>query len=176
MQYAENKEIQEEIKETEVKENTATKDNAVKEVMILDDRTLQNRLYVIRGQKVMLDYDLAEIYGYTTKALNQQVKRNLEKFPDDFMFQVELSEIVNSVRSQFVASRGNGLFMGQSGGLRYLPYAFTEQRIYMLMTVLKGPLAVEQSKTLIRLFKQMKDCFIENRDMFGVKRTDSAVN
>lgn len=101
----------------------------------------------------MLDVDLARIYGYETKSFNQQVKRNIEKFDNDFMFQLTEDEVVN-LRSQNVTSSW--------GGTRYLPYAFTEQGIYMLMTVLKGKLAIKQSKALIRLFKEMKDYISTN--------------
>ena len=79
----------------------------------------------------MLDKDLAEIYGYEVKKLNQQVKRNIERFSEDFMFRLSNSEI-DSVRSQIVTSRKKDFFAGQEGGRRYLPYAFTEQGIYML--------------------------------------------
>ncbi len=79
----------------------------------------------------MLDYDLAEIYGYEVKNLNQQVKRNIVRFPEDFMFQLTREE-VESVKSQIVISRENNFFEGQGGGRRTLPYAFTEQGIYML--------------------------------------------
>lgn len=126
-------------------------------VAVVDEEALRGRIHEIRGQRVMLDFDLAEIYGYTTKAFNQQVQRNIEKFDEDFMFRLTEEEVA-SVRSQIVTSRIDGFFAGQSGGTRYLPHAFTEQGIYMLMTVLRGELATRQSKALIRLFKRMKDC------------------
>ncbi len=116
--------------------------------IIVDESLLRNKIYIIRGQRVMLDFDLAEIYGYTTKTFNQQVRRNLDKFPDDFIFQLTQEEKTIILRSQIVTSSW--------GGSRYLPYAFTEQGIYMLMTVLKGELATQQSITLVRLFKSMK--------------------
>ena len=116
---------------------------------------IENKILIIRGQQVMLDRDLAEIYGYSTKAFNQQVKNNIEKFPDDMMFQLTNEEFSYFLRSKFLTSNGRG-------GNRYLPFVFTEQGIYMLMTVLKGDLAVKQSKMLIRLFKEMKDFIIEN--------------
>jgi len=119
--------------------------------------TLKSKIYVIRGQRVMLAADLAEIYGYTTKAFNQQVKNNIEKFEEDFRFQLTREEVDELVRSKILTSRDEGLFKGQSGGTRYLPWCFTESGIYMLMTVLKGELAVRQSKALIRTFKLMKD-------------------
>ncbi|MBQ6438315.1 ORF6N domain-containing protein, partial [bacterium] len=111
-----------------------------------------NKIYIIRGQKVMIDSDLAKIYGYTTKTFNQQVKRNQDKFPADFCFQLTENELQLVLRSHFVTSSW--------GGSRYLPLAFTEQGIYMLMTILKSDVATRQSITLIRLFKQMKDMLI----------------
>lgn len=103
------------------------------ELMAVDN--IRNRVYIIRGQQVMLDYDLAEIYGYEVKNLNQQVKRNIARFPEDFMFQITKSEL-DSMKSQIVTSSW--------GGNRKLPYAFTEQGIYMLATVLRGELAEQQ--------------------------------
>lgn len=118
---------------------------------------IKNNIYIIRGQKVMLDFDLAEIYGYETSKLNQQVKRNADKFPDDFMFQITKDELKTIMMSQNVISRW--------GGTRKLPYAFTEQGIYMLMTVLKGDLATKQSILIVRTFKAMKNYIIKNRPL-----------
>lgn len=134
-------------------------------IAILNQETFENLLFEIRGQKVMLDFDLANIYGYETRSLNQQVKRNIEKFPDDFMFQITKVELDSIMMSQNVISRKDNYFVGQEGGTRKLPYAFTEQGIYMLMTVLKGELATEQSRTLIRLFKNMKDYIQESQNL-----------
>lgn len=113
---------------------------------------IKNKIYTIRGVQVMLDSDLAEIYGYTTKSFNQQIKNNIERFDDDFRFQVTDKEL-EILRSKILTSSW--------GGSRYKPYVFTEQGIYMLMTVLKGDLAVRQSKMLIRMFKEMKH-FVQN--------------
>ena len=124
------------------------------EIIELSEETIQNRIYNIRGEKVMLDFDLAEIYGYETRTFNQQVSNNIEKFDDDFMFQLTKEEFENLMSKKLTSSWG---------GRRKLPHAFTEQGIYMLMTVLKGDLAVKQSKALIRLFKSMKDYIAENR-------------
>lgn len=135
-----------------------------KEIVIVDETTIKSKIYNIRNQKVMLDFELAEIYGYSTKRFNEQVKNNYEKFDDDFMFQLSKDEW-EILRSNFSTSKS----VGGSGGRRYFPYAFTEQGIYMLMTVLKGELAVKQSKALIRMFKQMKDFIIENQDFIGSK-------
>ena len=132
-----------------------------KEIVIVDDKTIKDKIYLIRGQKVMLDADLAEIYGYETKSFNRQVKNNIEKFEgEDFMFQLTEDEFANLRCKNFTSSWG---------GSRYLPNAFTEQGIYMLMTVLRGELAIKQSKALIRMFKQMKDFIIENQDFIGSK-------
>lgn len=119
---------------------------------------LKGFIYDIRGVRVMLDMDLAKIYGYSTKDFNRQVKNNIEKFEQDFRFQLtdEECEILRCKNST-----------SNWGGRRYNPYAFTEQGIYMLMTVLKGPLATRQSKSLIRIFKQMKDYIIENQPLLG---------
>ena len=123
----------------------------------LNNETIESMIYIVRGQKVMLDFELAKIYGYETKAFNQQVNRNIEKFPMDFMFKVNKDELNSILMSQNVTSSW--------GGNRKLPYAFTEQGIYMLMTVLKGDLATKQSKALIRAFKQMKDYIVENNNL-----------
>ena len=130
------------------------------ELMTVD--TICNRVYVIRGQQVMIDYDLAEIYGYEVKNLNQQVKRNIARFPEDFMFQLTREE-VESVKSQIVISRENNFFEGQGGGRRTLPYAFTEQGIYMLATVLRGELAEQQSIFIMRAFREMRHYIRQNQ-------------
>ena len=131
-----------------------------KEIVVIDETTIKSKIYYIRNQKVMLDFELAEIYGYTTTRFNEQVKNNSEKFDDDFMFQLTKSEFENLISKKSTSSWG---------GRRKLPYAFTEQGIYMLMTVLRGELAVRQSKALIRMFKQMKDFIIENQDFISSK-------
>lgn len=109
----------------------------------------------------MLDADLAEIYGYTTKAFNQQVKNNIEKFAEDFRFQITRKEYREILGSKF-------LTLEQGKYSKTNPYAFTEQGIYMLMTVLKGDLATRQSIAIIRLFKKMKDYIVsENQQLLG---------
>ena len=126
------------------------------EIIIHNEEDLRSKIYVIRGLHVMLDSDLAEIYGYSVKAFNQ-VKNNIEKFDDDFMFQLTKEETDN-LRSKFLTTNISPMS-------RSLPYVFTEQGVYMLMTVLKGELATKQSKTLVRLFKQMKDYVVENQQI-----------
>ena len=140
----------------------------------LNEQTIKSKIYEIRGQKVMLDYELAEIYGYTTKAFNQQVRRNNEVFPDEsFMFKMSKNDYLELVRSQIVTSRiwENG----NEGGRRYLPYAFTEKGIYMLMTVLKGELAIKQHIALVNLFEKMKN-YINSNSLVGVNEVIKLAN
>ena len=137
-----------------------------KEIMLVDEKALRNKIYVLRGQQVMLDFDLAEIYGYTVSAFNQQVKRNADRFPEDFLFELTSTEMKELSKSQNVISIQ---VTGVKGGRSKPVKAFTEAGIYMLMTVLKGTLAIEQSKTLIRLFKSMKDYLIENQPLLTQK-------
>ena len=150
------------------------------EIIPPDAAEIRNRIYTIRGKQVMLDSDLAELYGYEVKRLNEQVRRNKERFPEDFMFQlakedleVVKSQIVTSrrkdyevVKSQFATSRETGFFSGQEGGRRKLPYAFTEQGIYMLSTVLRGELAVKQSIFIMRAFREMRHFIANNAALF----------
>ena len=145
------------------------------EILIQSADNLREKLYVIRGVQVMLDRDLAEIYGYTVKAFNQQVKNNIEKFAEDFRFQLTDEEAKELSRSNFLTLneelidlRSNFLTANISPMSRSNPYAFTEQGIYMLMTVLKGDLATRQSISLIRLFKQMKDTILKSQNILLV--------
>ena len=111
---------------------------------------IQNKIYEIRGQRVMLDRDLAELYQVTTGALNQAVKRNIERFPTDFMFQLNDEETANW-KSQIVIT--NSITMG----LRRNPYAFTEQGVAMLASVLKSHVAVQTSIAIMRAFVAMRN-------------------
>lgn len=105
------------------------------EIIIHDENDLRSKIYTIRGLQVILDFDLAEIYGYSVKAFNQQVKNNIEKFDSDFMFQQNENEF-SFLRSKFLTSK-----IETRGGRQYFPYAFTEQGVYMLMTVLRDSLS-----------------------------------
>ena len=117
---------------------------------------IESLILTIRGKQVILDRDLARLYGVETKVLNQAVKRNIERFPEDFMFQLSRNEI-DSVKSQFVTLQNLNLFEGQDGGRRKLSYAFTEQGVYMLATVLRGELARQQSIFIMRTFREIRD-------------------
>ena len=132
--------------------------------MTLD--SICNRVYTIRGQQVILDGDLAEIYGYEVKNLNQQVKRNISRFPEDFMFQLKKEEIPEEcLKSQFVTLNENGNKRGLH--IKKLPYAFTEQGIYMLATVLRGELAEQQSIFIMRAFREMRH-YIKQNQQFAI--------
>ena len=130
------------------------------QIIEITNEVVVNMIHEIREQKVMLDFELAELYGYETKRFNEQVKNNIERFPEEFMFKLtsnEVKEISWSIFSTSIMQE-----KGIKGGRTYLPYAFTEQGIYMLMTVLKGEIAVKQSIALIRVFKAMKDYISSN--------------
>ena len=118
-------------------------------IVLIDDLSIRDKIHTIRGVRVMLDFDLAEIYGYSTSAFNQQVKRNTDKFPEDFRFQLSTQEASVLLSQNVTANRG--------GDRRTEPWAFSESGIYMLMTVLKGTFATRQSIALIRTFRAMKD-------------------
>ena len=98
------------------------------EIMIVDEQSLRDKIYEIRGQQVMLDSDLSEIYGYTVSAFNQQVKRNIDRFPKDFMFQLRQEELPDSLKSQNVTLNESGNRRGMH--IKKMPNAFTEQGIY----------------------------------------------
>ena len=107
---------------------------------------IRTRIHVIRGRQVMLDKDLAELYGVETKVLNQAVKRNIERFPDDFMFQLNKDEW-EFLRSQIVTIKN-----GRGGHVKYLPFAFTEQGVAMLSGVLRSPIAIQVNIRIMRAF------------------------
>ena len=129
---------------------TASKAVGKNDFSLIDENFLKSRIYTIRGFKVMLDSDLAEIYGYDKKVFNQQVKNNIEKFDDDFRFQLDRNELANLISLHPTSDLKSKFLTSSWGGLRKMPFAFTEQGIYMLMTVLKGEQAIAQSKALIR--------------------------
>lgn len=119
---------------------------------------VQRRIFTVRGQNVMLDSDLAELYGVETKALNRAVRRNPERFPEDFMFQLTGEEI-ESLRFQFGTSNAG------RGGRRYLPYVFTEQGVAMLSSVLRSERAVAVNIAIMRAFVQMRRLLMNDGDL-----------
>jgi phage regulator Rha-like protein len=126
---------------------------------------IERRIYLIRNQKVMLDVDLADLYQVPTKRLNEAVKRNQDRFPEDFMFQLTKEE-AESLRSQFVISNLRSQFATSSyGGRRYLPYAFTEHGVAMLSSVLNSARAVQMNILIIRAFIKLRDLLATHKDL-----------
>ncbi len=119
---------------------------------------IENKILLIRGQKVMLDADLAELYGVETKVLMQAVKRNISRFPHDFMFQLSEEEYA-LLRSQFVTSKRG------RGGRRYAPYAFTEQGVAMLSSVLRSERAVQVNILIMRAFVKLRQILASHKDL-----------
>ena len=152
---------------------------------------IEKKIFVIRGVQVMIDRDIAELYGVETRRLNEQVKHNIERFPEEFMFQLTREEIDNlksqiatsretdSVKSQFVtspkidsvmsqiATSRNNMFTGQDGGTRKLPFAFTEQGSAMLSSVLKSEIAVQVSIQIMKAFVSMRHFVQSNSQIFA---------
>ncbi len=118
--------------------------------------TIENKILFIRGKKVMLDRDLAGLYGVPTKVLIQAVKRNLSRFPSDFMYQLTRQEVIN-LKSQFVTSSW--------GGLRYAPYVFTEQGIAMLSSVLNSDRAIQVNIQIMRTFTRLREMLLSHSEL-----------
>jgi phage regulator Rha-like protein len=136
-------------------------------------RNIQNRIYEIRGERVMLDFDLAALYEVETKVLNQSVKRNSKRFPEDFMFRLTRNEWHN-LRSQFVTSsvqapdnqsnQGSQIVTSNYGGVRYLPYAFTEEGVAMLSGVLNSDKAINMNIAIMRAFVEIRKILMQEFD------------
>lgn len=120
--------------------------------------SIEGRILLIRGQRVMLDAALAVLYGVSTKRLNEQVKRNGERFPEDFMFQLSTEEAEN-LRSQFATS------IGRHGGRRYRPYVFTEHGAVMLASVLNSSVAVQASVQVVRAFVRLREILATHKEL-----------
>ncbi|MEY2829884.1 MAG: hypothetical protein RIQ33_1742 [Bacteroidota bacterium] len=118
---------------------------------------IENLIYEIRGKKVMLDYNLAAMYGVETKQLKRQVRRNIERFPEDFMFELTQSE------NEFLRSQIGTLEMGKYS--KYLPMAFTEQGVSMLSSVLNSPRAIEVNIRIIRIFTKLREVLSTHKDV-----------
>ncbi len=118
---------------------------------------VESLIRLVRGQRVILDADLAQVYGVPTKQLNQAVRRNIEKFPEDFAFEVDFEEVTN-LRSQFVTSSGHG-------GRRHRPVAFTEHGAIMAANVLRSPRAVQMSVFVVRAFVKMRETLAQNKEL-----------
>lgn len=128
------------------------------DLLNIPDEIVMNKIYVIKNQKVILDRDLAELYGVETKVLKQAVKRNLNRFLDDFMFELTKEELMNW-RSQFGTSNSDKM------GLRYLPFAFTEQGVAMLSSVLNSEKAISVNIQIIRIFTRIRQMLSDNTEL-----------
>ena len=117
---------------------------------------IQNKIYQIRGERVMLDFDLAELYEVETRVLKQAVRRNLDRFPDDFMFELSKEEYDNLTSQNVISSHG---------GRRYMPFAFTEQGVAMLSSVLKSKKAIEVNISIIRAFVVLRQHLADYKDL-----------
>ena len=126
------------------------------DILIIPDTVVINKIHFIRGNKVMLDSDLADLYGEETRRLNEQIKRNIERFPSDFMFQLTENEFEN-LKSQFATSSW--------GGRRKLPYVFTEHGVLMLSSVLNSKKAISINIQIVRIFTQMREMLLANKDI-----------
>lgn len=139
---------------------------------IVSVERIENSIYLLRGQKVMLSTDLAEIYGVKTKIFNQAVKRNLKRFPEDFMFRITWEEAQN-LRSQFVtsspdkpsASRSQIVTLKRGRNIKYLPYAFTEQGVAMLSSVLNSKRAIQVNIEIMRAFVRLRQMLGSNAEL-----------
>ena len=123
------------------------------------EHKIQDRIYEVRGVRVMLDFDLAELYQVETRVLKQAVRRNLERFPEDFMFEMteqEYNSLIISLRSQFVTSN-------ERGGRRHMPFAFTEHGVIMLASLLRSEIAVQMSVQITRAFVAMRNYIMSTR-------------
>jgi len=129
-----------------------------KEQTTIPNEVIMSKIVVIREKKVMLDTDLADLYQTDTKLLKRQVRRNIERFPEDFMFELTPEEI-NNLRCQFGTSSW--------GGTRYSPMAFTEQGVSMLSSVLNSPVAIQVNIQIIRIFHKMRDLLLTHKDLIG---------
>ena len=125
----------------------------------LSEELISNKIYFIRNQKVMLDRDLAELYGIETRVLKQAVRRNISRFPEDFMF--ELTELeYNSSRSQIVTLKN-----GRGSNLKYLPMAFTEHGVLMLSSVLNSDKAIQTNISIMRIFSKVRQMLLDTTDL-----------
>jgi phage regulator Rha-like protein len=141
---------------------------------IVPNALIENRIFVIRGHKVMLDFHLAELYGVPTKSLNLAVKRNLKRFPDDFMFQLtgkEFGHLKEILRFQFETSKSK-----RRGGRRYMPYAFSEHGVAMLATVLHSEQAIQVNIAIIRAFVKLREILSTHKELaFKLKQLETKV-
>jgi hypothetical protein len=142
------------------------------ETAIVPIELIENKIYVIRGQKVMLDKDLSELYGVETSRLNRQVRRNINRFPEDFMFQITVEEYDNLICQIGISSSGtkrsnliSQTAMSSWGGRRHLPYAFTQEGIAMLSSVLNSQRAIQVNIAIMRVFVRIKQMLFAHKEL-----------
>jgi hypothetical protein len=143
----------------------ATKES--KQLIIIPDERIINKIYLIRGKKVMFDNDLAELYNVKTKVLNQAVKRNMKRFPDDFMFKLTKDEM-EIWKSQIVISNEalrSQIVTSKKGGRRYRTYAFTEQGVSMLSVILNSDRAINVSIQIMRTFVKLREILLTHKEL-----------
>lgn len=145
------------------------KKNLTTKSLSVSVQLIERRIYLIRSQKVMIDFDLAELYGVSTSRLNEQVTRNRKRFPKDFMFRLTKEE-AESLRSQFAISKSNlrsqiAISSSGHGGRRYTPYVFTEQGVAMLSTVLNSEQAIEVNIAIMRTFVRLRQMLETNEEL-----------
>ena len=128
------------------------------QTIMIPDQIVVNKIYLVRGQKVMLDRDLSELYGVATKRLKEAVRRNINRFPDDFMFEMTVEELTNW-RTQFATSKSDRI------GLRHSPFCFTEQGVAMLSSVLNSETAIVVNIQIIRVFTKMREMLLTHKDI-----------
>ena len=142
---------------------------SVENSIIIVDEVVMNKIYIVRGQKVILDSDLAELYQIETKYLKRQVKRNIERFPEDFMLELTAKEAEVS-RCQFGTLK-------QGENIKYLPYAFTEQGVAMLSSVLSSAKAIQVNIQIIRIFTRIRQMLIDNTEIrLAIEKLEKKTN
>jgi len=127
--------------------------------LTIPDELVMNKIYLIRGQKIMLDRDLAELYGVENKRLKEAIRRNINRFPEDFMFELTPAEF-ESLRTQIATLKG-----GRGQHPKYMPFAFTEQGVAMLSSVLNSETAIRVNIQIIRVFTRMREMIMTNKDI-----------
>jgi hypothetical protein len=132
----------------------------------ITETLIESKIYLIRGQKVMLDFDLAEMYAVENKRLKEQVRRNIERFPEDFMFELTKDEAEMLLKSQIpTPSRSQFATLKRGQNIKYLPFAFTEHGVLMLSSVLRSEQAVQVNIQIMRVYSKMKELLIMHKDI-----------
>ena len=127
-------------------------------IAVITEKVIESKIYFIRGQKVMIDSDLAEMYGVETRRLKEQVKRNRDRFPEDFMFELTAKEAEDFSRSQFATLK-------RGYNIKYLPYVFTEHGVLMLSSILRSKQATDVNIRIMRVYSKMKELLMLNKDI-----------